>query len=101
MNLSEVIVLREAADDLEVGRWFYDGLEMGVGDYFLDSLLSVIESLRLYAGVHSQHFGYYRLLAKRFPFAVYYEFKDGTAWVVAILDMRQNPASIRAALTTR
>ena len=45
MNAAEVIVLREAADDLEIGRWFYDGLELGVGDYFLDSLLSDIESL--------------------------------------------------------
>ena len=101
MNAAEVIVLREAADDLEIGRWFYDGLELGVGDYFLDSLLSDIESLRLYAGIHPQHFGYHLLLAKRFPFAVYYEFKDETAWVVAVLDMRQNPASIRSALTGR
>jgi hypothetical protein len=101
MNLSEVIVLQEAADDLDIGRWFYDGIELGVGDYFLDSLLSDIESLRLYAGIHSQYFGYHRLLAKRFPFAVYYEFKDHTAWIVAVLDMRQNPVSIRSALAVR
>ena len=101
MNFSEVIVLKETADDLEVGRWFYDGLELGVGDYFLDSLLSDIESLRLYAGIHSMHFGYHRLLSKRFPFAVYYEYEPGTVWVVAVLDMRQNPASIRSALANR
>jgi len=101
MTTSEIIVLREAADDLELGRWFYDGLELGVGDYFLDSLLSDIESLRLYAGMHSRYFGYHRLLARRFPFAVYYQFRDGTAWVVSILDMRQNPASIRSALGRR
>jgi hypothetical protein len=101
MTTSEIIVLRKAADDLELGRWFYDGLELGVGDYFLDSLLSDIESLRLYAGMHSRYFGYHRLLARRVPFAVYYQFRDRTAWVVAILDMRQNPASIRSALGRR
>ncbi|MCV2216988.1 hypothetical protein [Thauera sp. Sel9] len=41
-------------------------------DYFLDSLFSDIDALLLHAGVHERHFGYYRSLAKRFPFAIYY-----------------------------
>lgn len=36
----------------------------------------------------------YRLLADRFPFAIYYELKDDIATVIAVLDCRQNPASI-------
>jgi hypothetical protein len=48
-------------------------LKEGLGRYFLETLVSDIESLRIFAGVHSIHFGkYYRLLSKRFPFAVYY-----------------------------
>jgi hypothetical protein len=42
MNISGLIILCEAADDLEIGRWFYDGLVLGMGDFFLDSLLSDI-----------------------------------------------------------
>ena len=37
---------------------------------------------------------FHRTLAKRFPFAIYYEVQGDIATVVAILDCRQNPASI-------
>ena len=44
---------------------------------FLDSLNLDIESLKIYAGIHSIQFGkYHRLLSKRFPFAVYYRIKE-------------------------
>jgi len=32
--------------------------------------------------------------AKRFPFAIYYALRDDIVTVVAVLDCRQNPASI-------
>jgi hypothetical protein len=38
-----------------------------LGRYFLDSILSDIESLHIYAGIHVVISGYYRLLSKRFP----------------------------------
>jgi len=44
-----------------------------VGEYFLDSLFSDIDSLALYAGSHRKVFGFHRLLAKRFPYAIYYQ----------------------------
>ena len=52
MNIKNVVVLDEAAEDLEAGRNFYDEREYGIGDYFTDCLVSDIESLRLYAGIH-------------------------------------------------
>lgn len=67
MTVREVVILRQVADDLNGGKKFYDQREPGVGDYFWDSLLSDIESLVLYAGIHSRHHGLYRMLAKRFP----------------------------------
>jgi len=33
----------------------------------------------------------YRMLAKRFPYATYYEIKDGIAHVVAVLPMHWDP----------
>jgi hypothetical protein len=73
--------------------------ENGLGDYFLDSLSADIESLKIHAGVHSKHFGkYYRLLAKRFPFAVYYRVKNKAIVIYAVLDCRRNPAWIRRKL---
>jgi len=64
----KVKVLRSAMDDLTVGRKFYDCQGVGIGDYFFDSLFAEIDSLALYGGIHAVHFGFHRLLAKRFPF---------------------------------
>jgi hypothetical protein len=68
----KIEILDEAEADLIEGFHFYERQESGLGWYFLDSLFSDIDSLLLYAGIHNVVFGYYRCLAKRFPFAVYY-----------------------------
>ena len=64
-------ILDSAEKDLIDGFKFYERQSQGLGDYFLDSLFSDIESLYLYAGIHALHFGYHRLLSKRFPFIIY------------------------------
>ena len=42
-----VVILEEAAEDLESGAQFYESCATGVGDYFLDSILSDLDSLVL------------------------------------------------------
>jgi hypothetical protein len=88
-------ILDAAEKDLIDGFKFYEHQSRGLGDYFLDSLFSDIESLHLYAGIHALHFGYHRLLSKRFPFAIYYRIQEGLIRVYAFLDCRRNPAWIR------
>jgi hypothetical protein len=101
MKITDVKVLEEAFEDLEAGRDFYEERAQGVGAYFAASLVGDIRSLRLYAGIHPVHFGYMRMLASRFPFAIYYEIVDGVARVAAILDMRRDPAAIRKRLAQK
>ena len=86
-----VQVLEEATADLADGFRFYERQADGLGDYFLDSLWSDIQSLRLYGGMHAIHNGYHRLLSKRFPYAVYYRIEDGVVRVRAVLDCRRDP----------
>jgi len=90
----KIKILRTAMDDLAIGRNFYDRQEEGVGDYFFDSLFSEIDSLAIYGGIHSIYFGFHRLLAKRFPYAIYYKIIDKTAVVFRVLDCRYNPKRI-------
>lgn len=71
---------------------FYEKQQQGLGDYFVDSIIADIESLHLYAGIHAMYFGYHRLLAKRFPFAIYYLFSGNEVRIYAILDCRKNPS---------
>ena len=88
-----------AMGDLVNGRRFYDSHELGVGDYFFDSVFADIDSLKLYAGIHPKVFGFHRMLTQRFPYAVYYEFPNKEIPIVwRVLDLRQDPDSIRSAL---
>jgi len=101
MQSRRVIILDEAAGDLDAGKEFYDSQEEGMGLYFIDSLLSDIESLRIFAGIHGRRLDFYRLLSKRFPFAIYYDISEKFVRVAAVLDMRRSPAWIRQELKER
>lgn len=84
--------------DIENGCHYYEKQCQGLGDYFLDSIYSDIDSLTFFAGIHCIVYGYHRLLCKRFPFAVYYKIDKEFAIVQAVLDCRQNPSWIRRKL---
>jgi plasmid stabilization system protein ParE len=78
--------------DLRVGYLFYEAQAPGVGGYFIDSLISDIDSLLISAGTHQQVHGYHRALSKRFPFAIYYLVEKNNVRIRRILDCRKNPA---------
>jgi plasmid stabilization system protein ParE len=94
----KVEILDEAKADLLDGCRFYERQSEGLGDYFLDTLFSDIDSLQLYGGVHARVFGYHRLLSKRFPFAIYYTVESDIVRVYAVLDCRRDPAWTRQRL---
>ncbi|BAO82360.1 MAG: type II toxin-antitoxin system RelE/ParE family toxin [Betaproteobacteria bacterium] len=91
-------LLSLALDDLDAGRRFYERQQAGLGDYFLDSLYSDIESLLLYAGVHAKVLGCYRALSRRFPYAIYYRLEGEEIQVWRVLDCRQRPSTTRRQL---
>jgi plasmid stabilization system protein ParE len=91
-------ILSLAESDLLAGFRFYERQSNGVGWYFLETLNSDIESLRLYAGVHSQVFGYHRMLSRRFPFGVYYDVHEEEIRVWRVLDCRRDPRWINLQL---
>ena len=65
-----VVIVEDAAEDIEYGRLFYESREPGIGDYFVVSILSDLESLVLFAGIHLRPFGFHRSLSKRFSFDI-------------------------------
>jgi hypothetical protein len=92
----KIRILKSAKNDLKEGYFFYEFQKSGLGTYFLTTLFSDIESLKISAGVHSIQFEkYFRLLSKRFPFAVYYQLKDDHVNIHAVVDCRRNPAWIK------
>ena len=82
------------------GAKFYERRRAGLGEYFLNSLYSDIDSLLLYAGIHRLIFGFHRALSKRFPFANFYRFERDKELirVYHVLDLRRDPLWIRERL---
>jgi len=93
-----VVVLSDAAEDLEAGRDFYENQQPGIGAYFVNCLLS---DLATFHGIHRKHFGFHRMLASRFPFGIYYEETEHATRVFAVLDLRRNPSWIHSELSKR
>ena len=94
-----VRILPSAERDLTDGTDFYDLHNSWVGTYFIDCLISDIDSLALYGGIHEVYLGFHRSLSKRFPFAIYYKTLEDTVCVYAVLDCRLDTALIDAVLT--
>ena len=81
-----------ASEDLFDGYCFYEDQADGIGVYFVESLLVDIKSLEHNAGIHPIRYGkHHQLLAKRFPFAVFYRIVESTILVDAVLDCRRSP----------
>lgn len=95
----KIQILHEAELDLLDGYNFYETQKLGLGEYFIDSLYSDIDSLHLHAGAHEIHFQYHRLLAHRFPFAIFYRIAGEIIQVWAILDCRQDPSKTEIRLS--
>lgn len=97
----KIEILDEAERDLEEAARFYEEQKDGLGRYFLDSLFADLESLSLYAGIHSTVDGYFRLLSKTFPYAIYYLITTKSIRIYAILDCRKEPKKTRQELQQR
>lgn len=87
----EIRLLESAKEDLREGWKFYERNSAGLGEYFLDCIQADVRSLEIYAGVHETADGFHRMLAKRFPFAVYYLLEEERVDIYAILDCRRDP----------
>ena len=91
-------ILTQAKEDLFEGWLFYERQQPGIGDYFLDSLSADIESLLLHHGYHRQFHGFHRMIARVFPFSIYYRVSGDVIHVDAVVDQRRNPESIKRLL---
>ena len=94
----KIVILPSAMNDLAEGFLFYENQQEDLGDYFLDSIFADIDSLNVYGGIHRKVFGFHRLLAKRFPYGIYYEIERNEIRVRAVLDCRRDPKWIRQKL---
>lgn len=96
-----IVITGAAADDIADGYLFYESQSDGLGEYFEASIFADLRSLIIYAGSHEVHFNiYYRKIASRFPYAIYYTIEEGVVKIFAIADTRRDPVRIEKRLGT-
>jgi len=94
-----ISVLGSARRTLADGISFYERQEAGLGAYFLNSIMSDLRSLKIYAGIHQNYDdSFYRMVCSRFPYAIYYRTEGSDVYVYAILDDRRDPKWISEAV---
>lgn len=97
----QVRISGDALEDLNNGFRFYEAQEPGLGDYFISQLRADIDGLKITAGIHRRPYRHlHRLLSRRFPYSIYYEFDTHQALVIAVVDCRRDPTWIRTHLDT-
>ena len=90
-----------AIADINSAREFYDGIDGGLGDYFLSSLVADIARLRVTAGVHRIVLRYFhRAVCRDFPYGIFYTVEKGVAVVWAVVDLRRDTEWIKEHLAT-
>ena len=99
--MKNVIILASASDDLEQLRLFYEAQQAGIGEHCIDRVLSSVTSLAHRSGIHSRRQQYYRMIEKTFHLGIYYREHGDDVLVVAILNLRRDPHSIRKQLRQR
>lgn len=98
--MKRIKISSDALADLNEGFGFYEAQSEGLGDYFISSLKSDIEELKISGGVHRiVYLRFHRSLSKVFPYGVFYTFSDNVSIIWAVIDLRRDPAFIKRHLS--
>ena len=96
---AELIVAPEAEQDIADAYGWYEGRRFGLGEEFLSRVDACIQSILRNPELHKiVHENYRRMLVRRFPFAVFYEYADGVVTVYCVFHTSREPEKWRRRL---
>ncbi|RYD54171.1 MAG: hypothetical protein EOP83_22425 [Verrucomicrobiaceae bacterium] len=99
--MKPVRLSKKAADDLWDAVDFYEFQESGAGDLLFAMLMQEMRRLERSHGHHRIRHGFHKLTTAKFPHAIYYLEMADEIVVMAIIDERRDPESIRKELSRR
>ena len=96
----ELLIAREAQQDVEEAYGWFEERRPGLGEEFLSCVDACINTIcrmpKLYAKVHEE---YRRALVRRFPYAVFYEYTGEKKVIIySIFHTSQDPKKWRIRL---
>jgi len=94
--IENLVLLPKAERDIAEAYAWYEERQRGLGEEFLRCIDACLASIgrnpELYAFVHET---YRRALARRFPYAVFYEYAEDTITVYSVFHCSQDPKKWR------
>jgi len=99
MSSRDLIVLPEAADDLRSAYWWYEEQGLGLGEEFIRVIQACFHSIQKKPETYRQVLGSYRrALARRFPYAIFYEFTEDKIYIYSVFHCSRDPSKWKARL---
>jgi plasmid stabilization system protein ParE len=95
----DLIFLLGAEVEIQSAFARFEEMQEGRGRVFMQCLDAALTLLRNNPRVGPAYEGpYRRLLVRRFPFGIFYQLQQSRIVVAAVMDVRRDPAAIRARL---
>jgi plasmid stabilization system protein ParE len=97
--MKALVLLFQADEDIQAAFNRYENFQEGRGEVFmrhLDAALTLMRQHPEIAPVYGDR--YRRMLIRDFPYGIFYEVQPQRIIVGAIMDLRQNPDTIRRKL---
>lgn len=96
---AKLVLAEEVEQDLSKAYAWYESHRNGLGEEFLSCVDACIQSIRRSPELHAKvHHDYRRILVRRFPYVVFYEYLDSTVTVYCIFHASRNPNKWRKRL---
>jgi plasmid stabilization system protein ParE len=97
--MTELILLLQADLDIQTAFGRYEEYQAGRGEVFMRQLDAAFMLLREHPEIAPVYKGpYRRMLLRNFPYGIFYQAQPKRIVIAAILDLRQNPASLQRRL---
>jgi plasmid stabilization system protein ParE len=97
--MTDLILLLQADHDIQSAFNRYEEFQAGRGEMFIRHLDAALTLVRQHPELAPVYGGRYRrMLIRNFPFGIFYEVMPKRNVVGAILDLRQDPETIRRKL---
>ena len=94
--ITRVVVRARAKRDIREARFWYRGISGELGEDFLKSVDDAIALAQRYPlAFRLVHRTFRRVLLRRFPYALFYQFADNRIVVVAVLHQARDPRVLR------
>ena len=98
--MTDLILLLQADRDIQTAFERYENYQSGRGEVFMRQLDIALTLLRRHPEIAPVYAGpYRRMLIRDFPYGIFYQCQPTRLIVAAIMDLRQDPRTIRKKLS--